>query len=234
MAKRNFIISVVLMLLIIASTSFSADRYQWKLVDTDDGCQIYTSVVAGKEYVAAKTTCVIPARMEVIGMVLRDIPNYPAWMQDCKETKVLKEVDDENDVFIFWLHQHITLLTDRDMVLKSKVVMKVEKGQDLIYAESTNEIPYNSGKGYVRMPSFNSLWTLEWRDRENTTVTFMIDPDLGKGVPAGIANSTIKSMPLKTLKNMKKMVKLSKYVESAKTSKYNKFVEDGIKNGFLK
>ena len=234
MAKRNFIIPVILMLLIIAPTSFAADRYQWKLVDTDDGCQTYTSVVAGREYVAAKTTCVIPARMEVIGMVLRDIPNYPAWMQDCKETKVLKEVDAENDVFIFWLHQHIILLKDRDMVLKSKVIMKVEKGQDLIYAESTNEIPYDSGKGYVRMPSFNSLWTLEWKDRENTTVTFMIDPDLGKGVPTGIANSTIKSTPLKTLKNMKKMVKLSKYVEPAKTSKYNKFVEDGIKNGFLK
>lgn len=234
MAKRNFIISVVLMLLIIASTGFAADRYQWKLVDTDDGCQTYTSVVAGREYIAAKTTCIIPARMEVIGMILRDIPNYPAWMQDCKETKVLKEVDAENDVFIFWLHQHITLLTDRDMVLKSKVIMKSEKGQDLIYAESTNEIPYDSGKGYVRMPSFNSLWTLEWKDREHTTVTFMIDPDLGKGVPAGIANGTIKSTPLKTLKNMKKIVKLSKYVEPAKISKYNKFVEDGIKNGFLK
>ena len=231
MAKINFIIIVLCMLLIMTSTGFAFDKYQWKLVDTEDGCQIYTSVVAGRDYVAAKATCVIPARMEVIGMVLRDIANYPEWMQDCKETKILKVVDDANDVFIFWFRQHITLLTDRDMVIKSKTIISPEKGQNLIYAEATNEVPYDPGKGFVRMPSFSSLFTLEWIDREHTRVTFMIDPDLGKGIPIGVANNTIKSTPFKTLKKMMKMVKLRKYVESAKTSKYNKFVEDYVKAG---
>jgi hypothetical protein len=56
MAKRNFIITVILMLLIVTSTSFAqTDKYQWKLVDTKDECQLYTSVVPGKDYVAAKT-----------------------------------------------------------------------------------------------------------------------------------------------------------------------------------
>jgi len=231
MAKINFIITAVFMLLIIASTSYAFDKYQWKLADTEDGCQIYTSVVAGRDYVASKATCVIPARMEVIGMVLRDIANYPEWMQDCKETKILEVVDDANDVFIFWFRQHITLLTDRDMVIKSKTIIRTEKGQNLIYADATNEVPYDPGKGYVRMPSFSSLFTLEWIDREHTRVTFMIDPDLGKGIPIGIANNTIKSTPLKTLKKMTKMVKLSKYVEPAKTSKYNKFAEDYVRAG---
>jgi hypothetical protein len=222
------------MLLIIASTSFAADRYQWQLVDTEDGCQIYTSVVAGRDYIAAKTTCVIPARIEVIGVVIRDIANYPEWMEDCKETKILKTVDDENDVFIFWIRQHVTLLTDRDMVIKSRVKMNLEKGQNLIYGDLTNEMSYDAGKGYVRMPSFNSLFTLDWIDRENTRVTYMIDPDLGKGVPSSIANSVIKKTPYKSLKKMMKMVKMSKYIESARTSKYNKLVEDAMKAGFVK
>ena len=234
MAKRNFIIIIVLMLLIVASTSFAADRYQWKLVDNEDGCQIYTSTVPGKEFIAAKTTCVIPARMEVVGMVIRDIANYPEWMEDCKETKILKVVDDENDVVIFWFRQHITLFSDRDMVLESKVKNNIEKGQYLIYGDLTNEVSYNSGKGYVRMPSFNSLFTLDWIDRERTSVTLMIDPDIGKGVPSSIANSLIKKIPYKSLKKMMKEVKKSKYIESAKTSTLNKIVEDGIKSGFLK
>jgi hypothetical protein len=234
MAKRNFIITVVLMLLIVASTSFAVDRYQWKLVDTEDGCQIYTSAVAGRDYVAAKTTCVIPTKIEVVGVVIRDIANYPEWMEDCKETKVLKTVDDENDVFIFWVHQHVTLLTDRDMVIKSKIIMNLEKGRYLIYGDLTNEMSYNSGKGYVRMPSFNSLFTLDWIDREHTRVTYMVDPDLGKGVPSSVANSVIKQNPYKSLKKMMKEVKKSKYIESAKTSKYNKLVEDAMKAGFVK
>jgi len=231
MSKRNVCITVVLMILMTAVTCFSADKYQWKLVDTKDNCQIYTSAVPGKDYIAAKATCLIPARIEVIGTILRDIPNYPEWMHDCKATKMLKTVDDEKDVFIFWFRQHIDLLTDRDMILKSKTVIDMQNGTNLVYADSTNELPYDSGKGYVRMPSFYSLFTLQWVDRERTRVTFMIDPDLGSGVPSGIANSKIKSTPFKTLQNMMKMVKKSKYIEAAKTSKYNKMAEDFVKAG---
>jgi hypothetical protein len=104
-------------------------------------------------------------------------------------------------------------------------------GTNLVYGDSTNDMSYDSGKGYVRMPSFYSLFTLQWVDRENTKVTFMIDPDLGKGVPVGIANATIKKIPYKTLKNMMKMVKEKKYIETAKTSKYNKMAEDFVKAG---
>lgn len=231
MMRRNIIVTVVFVLFVFATTGFAADKYQWKLVDSEDNCQVYTSEVPGKEYIAAKTTCMIPARIEVLGVILRDIPNYPEWMADCKETKILKTVDDEKDVFIFWFRQHVTLLKDRDMVLKSKTVIDMKDGVNLIYADSTDEMNYDSGKGYVRMPSFYSLFTLEWVDREHTRVTFMIDPDLGKGVPTGIANSTIKNIPFKTLKNMMKMAKLSKYIEAAKTSKYNKMAEEFVKSG---
>lgn len=81
------------------------------------------------------------------------------------------------------------------------------------------------------MPSFHSLFTLQWVDREHTRITFVIDPDLGPGVPSGMANSTIKSTPFKSLQSMMKMVKKSKYIEAAKTSKYNKMAEDFLRAG---
>jgi hypothetical protein len=155
-------------------------------------------------------------------------------MEDCKETKVLKVVDDENDAFIFWFRQDIPLLTDRDMVLKSKAIIDMKKGQHIIYVDSTDEIPYDSGREYVRMPSFSSVWILEWVDREHTMVTFMIDPDLGGGVPKRITNHTIIKTPYRSLKRMMEEVKKHKYIEAAKTSKYNKLVEDAIKAGYLK
>jgi hypothetical protein len=232
MTKKSFIISAVLMLFIVATAGFAhADKYQWKLVDTEDGCQIYTSVVPGKEYIAAKATCLIPARIEVIGTILRDTDNYPEWMHDCRETKVLKIVDDKNDVIIFWLRQHVTLYTDRDVIIKSRTVIDDASGTNFVYGDASNDIPYDTGKGYVRMPAFNSLFTLQWVDRENTKVTLMVDPDLGKGLPVGIANGMIKTTPLKSLKKLMKMVKKSNYIEKAKTSKYNKMAEDFVKAG---
>jgi len=234
MTNKNFIITLIIMIFMVPSIGSASDRYQWKHAGTEDGCQIYTSNVAGKDYIAAKATCVIPARIEVIGVILRDIPNYPEWMEDCKTTKILKTVDDEKDVFIFWLRQHVTMFPDRDMVLKSKTIIDMKNGRSLIYADSTNEIPFDAGKGYVRMPSFHSLFTLEWIDRENTRVTFMVDPDLGKGIPSSIANSVIKTNPYKTLKKMMKMAKKSQYIEAAATSKYRNYVEDALKKNYVK
>lgn len=229
MSKGNSVVTLVLVILLIATTCFAADKYRWMLVDTEDGCQRYTSPVAGRDYVAAKATCVIPARIEVIGTILRDIENYPEWMEDCKDTKILKVVDDKNDVFIFWFRQHIALLTDRDMVIESKTVIDAQNGRNLIYGDSNYDVKYESGKGYVRMPSFHSLFTLEWVDRERTRVTFMIDPDLGKGIPSGIANKMIAETPLKSLKKMAKMAKKSKYIEAAKTNKYGKMAEETVR-----
>ena len=232
MTKRSFIITAVLMLFIVATAGLAqADKYQWKFESTEDNCQIYTSAVAGKEYIAAKTTCLIPARIEVIGTILRDTPNYPEWMDDCKETKILKVVDEQNDILIFWLRQHVTLFADRDVVIRSRTIIDDQSGTNLVYGDSTNDITYDSGKKYVRMPAFNSLFTLQWVDRENTRVTFMVDPDLGKGLPVGIANGMIKTTPLKTLKKLMKMVKKPHYIEAAKTSKYNKMAEDFVKAG---
>lgn len=212
----------------------AAKQYQWKSEGVNDGSQVFTSKSAGKEYIAAKAVRIIPAKMEVVGVVIRDIENYKKWMKDCTNTKVLKVVSDQNDTFILWFHQHIPLLTDRDMVLKSNVTLNYRNGKSEILAESTKEMNYDSGKKLVRMPSFLSHFLLEWVDRDHTRVTFTIDPDLDKGVPVGIANATIKGIPGKSLEGLAKMCKDKKYIESAVTSKYAKLINDSIKQGFLK
>lgn len=225
MFKRNLAVTVILILFSFTATGFAAaDKYHWELADTEDGCQIFISEVRGKDYIAAKASCVIPARADVVGMVIRDIASYPEWMDGCKGSKMLKVLDDEKDVFIFWVRQHVPVLADRDVVIKSKIDID-DKGRVLIYGNATKEIRYDADEDYVRMPSFSSLFTLQWIDQNHTQVTYMIDPDLGKGLPLGIANRTIQSTPYKTLKKMMKMVKNSKYTEGAKKSKYSEMVE---------
>jgi len=233
MIRKSFITIVTIMLFIAATNAFAADKYQWKLVDTENKCQIYTSDVPGKGYIAAKATCIVPARIETIGMVIKDVASFPRWMEDCAEIKFFKAHDD-NDGLIFWYHQHVPFKTDRDMVLKSIVKADLKHKKINIYADSTNEISYDAGKGYVRMPSFHSEWTLEWVDREHTRVTLMADPDLGEGIPKFIANMVIKKNPFKSIQRMMKIVKDPKYIEEGKNSKHFKLIEELIKTGDLK
>ena len=220
----------------VAQDSMIAEpgKYQWKLENSENNCKSYSSEVAGKEYIAAKAVCDIPARLEVIAMILRDIENYPEWMADCKATRMLKVEDDEHDSFVFWFHQHIPLLKDRDMVLRSSVTIDYSKGIHLIEARSTEDIKFDSGRNVFRMPYFYTRYTLEWVDREHSRVTFLIDPDLGNGLPVRISNATIRNIPYRSMEGMRKMVTEKKYLEGAKSSKYAKRVEDAIRLGFLK
>jgi ribosome-associated toxin RatA of RatAB toxin-antitoxin module len=210
----------MLAVMFCVKVNYAVDKYQWNYCSTEKGCQVYTSKVEGKEYIAAKATCVMYAGIEVVGEVLRDIENYPEWMTGCVKTKMLKIYDHQNDGFIFWYQQSIPLMADRDMVLKCSVEMDVKHAKSIVTTNLTGEISYTAGSGFVRMPSFSSLWTLESVDNEHTRVTFVIDPHLGSGIPASVANPMIKEMPYKSLLKMMKMVKISSYIEKGKTSRY--------------
>ena len=236
MFKQNYVLVATIIFIIAVATSStqSAPTYQWKLEDTRGEYQIFTSNVPSKEFIAAKCVAVIPARMDVISLVLRDIPHFSEWMSDCKATKILKVGDDRADVFIFWFRQHVPFFTDRDMVLRSSVIINYQEGRSIIHSRSTNEMSYDANEGYVRMPSFYSEFLLEWIDQNHTRVTFWIDPDLGKGLPIGMSNATIKMIPYKSLEGLAKMVKLKQYIEAAKTSEARKMIDDAVKKGYIK
>ncbi len=210
------------------------NKYNWELERTDGPCKSYSSSVAGKDYVAAKAVCEVPARIEVIGTILRDIEGFPAWMADCKATTILKVENEDKDTIVFWLHQHVPILKDRDMVLRSTVTVDYAKGINLIEARSTDDIKYDSGKNVFRMPSFYAQYRLEWIDRERTRVTYLIDPDLGPGLPTSISNSNIRKIPLRSMEGMIKAAKEKKYVDAARTGKYARWVEEAMKQGYLK
>ncbi len=208
--------------------------YQWELDRNDAPCKSYSSPVAGRDYIAAKAVCDVPARIEVLGAILRDIENFPAWMYDCSGSKVLKVEDEDNDTIVFWLHQHVPILRDRDMVLRSTVISDHSRGVRIIEARSADDIRHDSGLNVLRMPSFYAQYRLEWIDREHTRVTYLIDPDLGPGLPTALSNANIRKIPLRSMEGMMKMAKNKKVIEAAKNSKYARWVEEAIRQGQIR
>jgi hypothetical protein len=205
---RGLLAAAALAVLAAAGTARAqaeAPRYQWRLEATQDGCQTFVSEIAGRKYVAARTECVLAVEKARIGPVLRDIAAFPGWMHDCKETKLLQVVDRDRDVYVFWFRQHIPFLTDRDVVLRSEA--RLSSDRDVIVASATREVGYDSGKGYVRMPAFTSEWVIEAVDAQHTRVSFMIDPDLGDGLPGGVANGKIRETPLRSIQGLARLLR---------------------------
>lgn len=206
------------------------EGYRWRPTESADGCEASASDVAGKPYVAARAACTIPASVDVLGAVLEDIERYPEWMQDCAQTRLLKVLDRGRDAYLFWFRQHVTLFTDRDMVLRSETVIR-EPRRRVVRAWATSELPYDAGKGYVRMRSFSSEWVLEPLDDGQTRVTFMVDPDPAPGLPIGIANSTIQRTPLKSLRGLARMARLPRYADRARAATPSGSAQDAIRTG---
>ena len=209
-------------------------KYQWKLESTDANCKSYSSDVAGKPFIAAKVICDMPARIEVISTILRDINNYPKWMSGCEATKMLKVEDEATDTFVFWWHHHIPILQDRDTVLRVTTTANLARGYELIDVYSTEDIKFDSGENLARMSSAFTPFKLEWIDREHTRVSWLLDLNVGAGVPPPVANAIIKRIPYKSMIGLAKMATEKTYLDGAKTTRYAKLVEDAIKLGYVK
>lgn len=82
---------------------------------------------------------------------------------------------------MFWLHRHIPILKDRDMVLRSTINVDYSKGINVIEARTAEDVKYDSGKNVIRMPSFYAQYRLDWMDREHTRVTYLINRILARG-----------------------------------------------------
>jgi hypothetical protein len=181
-------------------------QHIFKHHDTKGDCETYISDVDGKRYVAARTTCLIAAPLDAIRIVLGNVASFPKWMADCTATRVLRLRGDDNEVRLFWYRQHVPIFKDRDMVLETEVESARTPGVVAIRARSTNETRYQSDDNCVRMPSFYAEWILERVDQNHTLATYLIDPDLGDGLPIGPANRIIAGIPYRTLVALAEMV----------------------------
>jgi hypothetical protein len=196
----------------------------WGVEERVNGCQVSTRAVPGRDYVAARTSCVVPADLEAIAMVLRDVERYPEWMEDCAQTKVLNVVDRERDVLEFWYRQRVAVFADRDMVLRTEVPVH-EPDRRVIRASTAASARYDAGEGFVRMPSFSAEWVLERLAGRQTRVTFTIDPDLGPGLPIAVANSVIAKTPLRSIQHgLARMARRPEYVERARAATARKAI----------
>lgn len=201
-------------------------KYHWQIEQIEAGCASYSSQVKDKIYIAAKTVCDLPIRLEVVAYLLRDIEGYPSWMADCQAAKILHIENPANDTLVFWLHQHVPILRDRDVILRSTVTMDHAQKHGLIEVHATRDYRYDVAENLVRMPAFYARFRLAWIDPEHTRVSFLIDPDLGNGLPVGLANATLRRIPFRSLQNMMRMANDATVISAAKNSKYARWVNE--------
>lgn len=188
----------------------------WTKIKDSNGIKSYARSVPGtdlKEYIAVTT---IDARMEVIGEVLRDVPEFIHWIPDCAAARIEKKYD--RNTFILHLILNPIVIEQRDIILKDEAVYDYENGNARINFFCTDEVIIPVEKKRTRVTVMNGLYKMEYLGRNKTKFIYKLRVDPAGDIPKIIAYSVMKNYPADTLKELKKMVTSRKYADAARGS----------------
>jgi len=208
-------------LLIIAFST--AQENDWQLLDSEDGIDVYSRIekATGIEEYRAVTT--FNCRLEVIAIILKDFTNYPNWMPDCLQAKLLEQIDADN-LLLYYLHNSPSPLKNRDVVLK--VETKIDPNSKILYINSVNinDDRYPPQPDAVRMAKMETCWIIEAINREQTRLSYRLLSDPAGWIPASLAIQSIRPLPLKTLLALRQLAQSERYIQAAKNSPEEKIV----------
>ncbi|MGD0279134.1 MAG: START domain-containing protein [Smithella sp.] len=214
--KKNIIMVIALFFFGFGLTGFAHTAGEWTKFKDSDGIKSYERSVLGtnlKEYIAVTT---IDAKMEVIGEVLRDVPEFVQWIPDCASAQIEKKYD--RNTFVTYLILHPFLIQQRDIILKDEAVYDYENGNAIVSFFCTDDVKIPVEKNRVRITIMNGMYKMEYLGRNKTKFIYKLKVDPAGDIPKALAYSVMKDYPAKTLKKLIKMVANSKYADAAKNS----------------
>jgi len=186
--------------------------------------------------------------MEVLLEVLMDIPSYPQWMYDCKQTIPLKQ---EGDLYrVLYFAQGVPLGSpDRDAVIAATTVTDFDHGTSVTTLQSIDNYPFSLDSGNKdagqynpnkykadrqRMNEFSGKFELKMIDRHHTWVRYTAFTDPAGFAPRFIVKGVIRKVSFNTVREWRRMAKEQKYIEAADKGIVKPDIDKAIAEGRLK
>jgi hypothetical protein len=215
---KKYIITIIASLFcsFLLAGFVNASTDGWTKIKDNSGIKSYERSVPGtdlKEFIAVTT---IDAKLEVIGEVLRDVPEFRQWISDCASARIEKKYD--RNTFVIYLILDPPFIEKRDIILKNETVYDYENGNARISFFCTDEVKLPVEKKRTRVTVMNGLYRMEYLGRNKTKFIYKLKVDPAGDIPRKVAYAVMKDYPFDTLKKLKKMVTNSKYADAAKGS----------------
>ena len=227
---RNILAIVILVAW--GSYCLHATEPDWEFIKEQDGIRLYRRNVPGTRLDEFKGETVIDARIDVIGMALRDVPAYPTWMPDCQQIRFVEKFDEEN--FIFYQIQNAPWpIIDRDAVVKVSTIIDWEVGRFTVTLQDIEDPRVPPVPNLVRLAHLSGQWHVEFLDRGHSRVTYTFTADPAGALPINMVNANLQKAPYTTLQGLRHIVREPMYIEAANQSQDKQMLERSIKLGYL-
>lgn len=183
---------------------------EWDFEMESDGVRVFTrdSSIPGLKTVRAET--VIPVEDPyVIVALLADVEAAVELMDTLSFVEELESAEAGGN----WVHMVVDMpwpVRDRDVAAVA-TTLHDEKNRRFILNLTGRPDLIPVDRRYLRVPSFDSTYTLDYGAGDGVRVIFECTVDPGGSVPAWVMNYGMTRMPVKTLRNMRRMVSREEY-----------------------
>jgi hypothetical protein len=214
-----FFRKILAIVMLVAGGTYSvyATEPDWEFIREQGSIRLYRRDVPGTEIEEFKGEAVIDARIDVIGMALRDVPAYPTWMPDCKQIRFVEKFDEDN--FILYQIQNAPWpVLDRDAVVKVSTIIDWEAGRFTVTLQDIEDPRVPPVPNLVRLAHLNGQWYVEYLDRGHSRVTYIFTADPAGALPVNMVNANLQKAPYTTLQGLRRIVRDPIYIEAANQS----------------
>jgi hypothetical protein len=218
--------SLLAALLLLAGPAFAGE---WEQFLDEDGVRGYTRTVAGSKLVEVRSTIVVPARIEVVGAVLRDVEGLARPGQSCTAARYVEKLD-RNRYTFYVAYDFPWPASDRDAVIRVVTRYDLDRGRVVADLRAIEDPRVPRQPGHVRITDLASQFVIEYLGRQKTGVIYTSRADPAGHLPAFLVNRGAKKSLKQNALDLRRAAAKPEYLKAAAASPDAALVERAVRD----
>lgn len=204
---------------------------KWELIDDELGIKVFRQDLGETDIDLVRAQMLIPASIDQLASILRDIDGFSNWMYGCIESKVISGSDERNFDF-YYVYGTPWPYRDRDVVLNISTIDVLAQGWFEVRMISIDS-DYTDNPDHLRVNKMEGMWHFERVSKVSSRVELELFIDPAGNVPDYIVNIVSPYVILETFKGLKKTankVEFQKEFDEFEREQMEKALQD---SGFM-
>jgi len=190
---------------------------EWEQVLSEAGVRGYARQRAGTDLLEFRSTAVIPASIDVVGVVLRDVEGLKRSSKSCLEARILSQKD-RNDYTFYVAYGMPIPFTNRDVVIHATTTYDVMKGRAICELRALPVSQAPPRDGFVRITDLRAQFIIEYLGPAQTGIVYTSRVDPGGHIPDFLINYTSKHSIYSSVIDLRRASQDPKHSQAAQIS----------------
>jgi hypothetical protein len=209
--------ALVLFFVVVAAPRAAVGQGAFEQFLDEDGVKGYARAIPGSRIQEVRSTIVLPARIEVVGAVLRDVEGLARPGADCSEARYLERLD--RDRYAIYVAYDLTWpVSNRDAVIQVRNRYDLDRGRVISRLRAVSDPRVPPRKGFTRITDLTAEFVVEYITREKTAVIYTSRTDPGGSIPTWLVNRGNKSTLRQSARDLREAVKKPEYLRKGAAS----------------